>query len=186
LAAKVEEQTALTEQLNKNFEKAFDTMTRRVRDNHYIDKRRNILLVWRDYIRQEKNAVNVIGAIARKTLRMEVFQRIRLVARENHLDKDACRKMNNFYRLVKMNILKKSMVTWRKNSYAECVKSMQEMEDTYANTLASNDQRMSNIINAKHERAQRIIKSKRMRTVNNHFIEMVKLLKALRVKKETL
>ena len=45
---------------------------------------------------------------------------------------------------------------------------------------------MSNIINAKHERAQRIIKSKRMRTVNNHFIEMVKLLKALRVKKETL
>jgi len=99
-------------------------MTRRVRDNHYIDKRRNILLVWRDYIRQEKNAVNVIGAIARKTLRMEVFQRIRLVARENHLDKDACRKMNNFYRLVKMNILKKSMVTWRKNSYAECVKSM--------------------------------------------------------------
>lgn len=60
------------------------------------------------------------------------------------------------------------------------------MEDTYANTLASNDQRMSNIINAKHERAQRIIKSKRMRTVNNHFIEMVKLLKALRVKKETL
>ena len=60
------------------------------------------------------------------------------------------------------------------------------MEDTYANTLASNDQRMSNIINAKHERAQRIIKSKRLRTVNNHFIEMIKLLKALRVKKETL
>ena len=31
------------------------------------------MLVWRDYIKQEKNAVNVIGAIARKTLRMEVF-----------------------------------------------------------------------------------------------------------------
>lgn len=99
-----------------------------MRDNHYIDKRRNILLVWRDYIRQEKNAVNVIGAIARKTLRMEVFQRIRLVARENFLDKDAQRKLNHYFNLVKNNMLRKAMVTWRKNSYAECVKSMQQME----------------------------------------------------------
>lgn len=112
----------MKDQLNQNFEKAFDTLTRRVRENHYIDKRRNIMLVWRDYIKQEKNAVNVIGAIARKTLRMEVFQRIRLVARENYMDKDACRKMNHFYRLVKNNLLKKAMVTWRKNSYAECVR----------------------------------------------------------------
>ena len=128
LAQQVAEQTALKEQLNQNFEKAFDTLTRRVRENHYIDKRRNIVLVWRDYIKQEKNAVNVIGAIARKTLRMEVFQRIRLVARENYLDKDACRKMNHFYRLMKNNLLRKAMVTWMKNSYAECVKSMQDME----------------------------------------------------------
>jgi len=31
--------------------------------------------------------VNVIGAIARRTLRIEVFQRIRLAARENWKDK---------------------------------------------------------------------------------------------------
>jgi hypothetical protein len=92
-------------------------LVRRVKDNHYIDKRRNILLVWREFIDREKNAVNVIGAIARKTLRMEVFQRIRLVARENFLDKNACRKMNNFFRLTKNNIMKKAMVTWRKNSF---------------------------------------------------------------------
>jgi hypothetical protein len=48
-------------------------LVRRVNDNHYIDKRRNIIIVWREFIRQEKNAVNVIGAIARKNLRMEVF-----------------------------------------------------------------------------------------------------------------
>jgi len=92
-----------------------------VQDNHYVDKRRNILLVWKDYIRQEKNAVNVIGAIARKTLRMEVFQRIRLVARENYLDSSARRKLNTFFRLVKGSCLRKAMVTWRKNSYAQCV-----------------------------------------------------------------
>jgi hypothetical protein len=136
----------LKDQLATNFEKAFDTLTRRVQDNYYIDKRRNILLVWRDYIKQEKNAVNVIGAIARKTLRMEVFQRIRLVARENFLDKDANRKMNNFFRLMKNNNLRKAMVTWRKNSYAECVKSMVDMEQQYATTLEQNDERMSNII----------------------------------------
>ena len=182
----VAEQTALKEQLNANFDKAFETLTRRVQEDHYVDKRRNILLVWRDFIRQERNAVNVIGAVARKTLRMEVFQRIRLVARENYLDKDACRKMNTYFRLVKNNLLRKAMVTWRKNSYAECVQSMVDMEQTYEDTLQANDQRMSNIIRAKHTRAERIIKSKKLRSANNTFIEMVKILKALRVKQEVL
>lgn len=78
-------------------------MVRRVNDNHYIDKRRNIIIVWREYIRQEKNAVNVIGAIARKNLRMEVFQRIRLQARENHLKKDKKKRLTRFFFMVKNN-----------------------------------------------------------------------------------
>lgn len=78
------------------------------------------------------------------------------------------------------------MVTWRKNSYAECVKSMQAMEQTYSNTLDANDQRMSNIIRAKHARAERIIKSKKLRAANNTFIEMTKTLKQLRVRQEVL
>lgn len=143
-------------------------------------------MVWKDYIRQEKNAVNVIGAIARKTLRMEVFQRIRLVARENHLDKAARRKLNTYFRLVKNSLLRKAMVTWRKNSYAQCVQSMVDMENTYAGTLEANDQRMSNIVRAKHTRAERIIKSKQLRNAYVAFIEMTKILKALRVKQEVL
>ena len=186
LALQVAEQTALKEQLSNNFDKAFNTLARRVMDNHYIDKRRNILLVWRDYIKAEKNAVNVIGAIARKTLRMEVFQRIRLVARENFLDKDANRKLDRFFRLMKNAQLMRAMVTWRKNSYAECVKSMVQMEGAYAATLEENDQRMSNIIRAKHVRAERIIKSKKLRSANNALIEMLKVMKALRVKQEVL
>jgi hypothetical protein len=121
LANQVAEQNALKGQLETNFDKAFNTLCRRVKENHYVDKRRNILLVWRDYIRQERNAVNVIGAIARKTLRMEVFQRIRLVARENYLDKNASRKLSSYFRLIKNSQLRKAMVTWRKNSYARCV-----------------------------------------------------------------
>ena len=85
----------------------------------------------------------MIGAIARKTLRMEVFQRVRLVARERFLEDDARRKMMKYFRLVKNSCLKKAMVTWRKNSYAQCVESMAAMEDTYHNTLESNDKRMS-------------------------------------------
>lgn len=186
LARQVAEQNALKEQLDANFEKAFATLARRVQENHYVDKRRNILLVWRDYIKQEKNAVNVIGAIARKTLRMEVFQRIRLVARENYLDKDARRRLNTFFRLMKNSQLRKAMVTWRKNSYAQCVQSMEAMEKTYKETLEANDQRMSNIIRAKHTRAERIIKTKQLRKANVTFIEMTKVLKALRVKQEVL
>ena len=73
LADQVANQVALKERLTNNFDKAFSTLVRRVNDNQYIDKRRNILLVWSEYIRKEKNACNVVGAIARKTLRMEVF-----------------------------------------------------------------------------------------------------------------
>jgi len=117
---------------------------------------------------------------------MEVFQRIRLVARENFLDKDANRKLDRFFRLTKNVMLMRAMVTWRKNSYAECVKSMVEMERAYAGTLEENDQRMSNIIRAKHVRAERIIKSKKLRNAYNTFVEMVKVLKAHRVKQEVL
>ena len=56
------------------------------------------------------------------------------------------------------------------------------MEAAYAATLEENDQRMSNIIRAKHVRAERIIKSKKLRSANNALIEMLKVLKALRVK----
>lgn len=52
---------------------AYETLVSRRKNNVYIDKRRNILCTWRDYVKREKNAVNVIGAIARRTLRMEVF-----------------------------------------------------------------------------------------------------------------
>lgn len=128
----------------------------------------------------------MIGAIARKTLRMEVFQRIRLVARENFLDKDANRKLDRFFRVVKNATMMRAMVTWRKNSYAECVKSMIQMENAYATTLEDNDQRMSNIIRAKHARAERIIRLKKLRKAYNTFIEMVKILKALRIKGEVL
>jgi hypothetical protein len=58
-----------------------------------------------------------------------------LVARENYLDKDALRKMNAYFRLVKNSQLRKAMVTWRKNSYARCVESMVDMEKTYKDTL---------------------------------------------------
>jgi hypothetical protein len=87
--------------LKQNFEKAFETHVSRIKNNTYVDKQRNIFCVWADYIKREKNAINVIGAIARKNLRMEVFTRIRLVARENHLDAKANRILTNYGRILK-------------------------------------------------------------------------------------
>jgi len=43
----------------------------------------------------------VIGAIARKNLRMEVFSRVRLVARENHLDSRAEKLLTKYVRIWK-------------------------------------------------------------------------------------
>jgi hypothetical protein len=68
-------------------------------NNTYTDKKRQILVTWREYVKREKNAVNVIGAIARRTLRIEVFRRIRMAAREKYLDNEAQRICSNFWRM---------------------------------------------------------------------------------------
>ena len=63
----------MRDSLHKQFKNAFNTHVGRVQGNTYIEKRRNIFCTWRDFIKREKNAVNVIGAIARRTLRTEVW-----------------------------------------------------------------------------------------------------------------
>lgn len=86
LSHSLQDAIQLKDQLKANYEKALETHISRLHNNTYVDKRRNIFCVWADYIKQEKNAINVIGAIARKNMRMEVFSRIRRAARENYLD----------------------------------------------------------------------------------------------------
>jgi hypothetical protein len=90
-----------------------------------VDRRRNIFCIWADYIKKEKNAVNLIGAIARRQMRMEVFTRIRLVARERFLEANAERIMSNLFRLMKQNVLTRSFSKWRVRSYTEVVREMQ-------------------------------------------------------------
>jgi len=95
-----------------------------MRNNTYVEKRRNIFCVWADYIKKEKNAINTIGALARKSMRMEVFTRVRLVARENFLDAKANKIMNNFARMFKANIVNHAFSRWRTNSYTHLVTKM--------------------------------------------------------------
>jgi hypothetical protein len=95
----------------------------------YVDKRRNIFCVWAEYIKKEKNAVNIIGAIARKQLRMEVFSRIRLVARERFLEANAERVMNNMFKMMKNNIVNKAYSRWRVRTYTNVVQEMCQRRD---------------------------------------------------------
>ena len=69
--------------------------------------------------------MNLIGAIARRQMRMEVFTRIRLVARERFLEANAERIMSNLFRLMKQNVLTRSFSKWRVRSYTEVVREMQ-------------------------------------------------------------
>ena len=112
------------EQLRANYEKALATQISRVKNNVYVDRRRNIFCIWADYIKKEKNAVNLIGAIARRQMRMEVFTRIRLVARERFLEANAERIMGNLFRLMKHNVITKAFSRWRVRSYTEVVREM--------------------------------------------------------------
>jgi hypothetical protein len=86
------------------------------------------LNTWRDFVKRERNAVNVIGAITRRTLRIEVFQRIRMVAREKFLDNDAKRICDNFYTLMKNKNLKRIVRRWQLNSFHACTTEMEQTE----------------------------------------------------------
>jgi len=110
--------------LKANYEKALETHISRINNNTYIDKKRNIFCCWADFIKKEKNAVNVIGAIARKQLRMEVFSRIRLVARENYLEANSEKIITNFARMFKANLVRKAYSKWRMVAYSEVVGEM--------------------------------------------------------------
>ena len=101
-----------------------DTHVARMKKNTYIDKRKNIFLHWVDYVRKEKNAVNVIGAITRKNLRMEVWSRIRLAARENYLDRRAYKVCDAFFRMLRSHKILHAFSKWRRKNYNHLVKTM--------------------------------------------------------------
>lgn len=143
-----------------------------------------MLNTWREYVRRERNAVNVIGAIARRTLRIEVFQRIRLAARENYLDKDAVRRLTNFFHMFKHAVLKKTFSRYRQNSYELCVKAKIAAKLRLELTQVQHQQERDRIQVTKHNRAIHILNQKKMRQVNLALKEMTKFLKALRIKQQ--
>ena len=98
----------------------------RINSNFYVSKLQNIFSVWADYIKREKNAINVIGAIARRNLRMEVFTRIRLVARERQMEGNAEKVLEKFGRLWKQTWVRQAFSRWRIVTYSEVVKDMEE------------------------------------------------------------
>lgn len=126
--------------MSRSLNQAYETLVSRRQNNVYIDKRRNILNTWRDYVRREKNAVNVIGAIARRTLRIEVFQRIRMFAREKFLDRDAQRICTNFYNLMKSKNLKRVVRKWQSKSMKKLSDESQQLQENLVNLIDSNAQ----------------------------------------------
>ena len=113
LGEEFEHKTIEKDNLQRGFDQAYDTYCSRMANNTYTDKKRQILVTWREYVKREKNACNVIGAIARRTLRIEVFQRIRMAAREKFLDNEAERICNNFWRMFHKKQLMRAMVRWK-------------------------------------------------------------------------
>jgi len=128
----------------------------------------------------------VIGAIARRTLRIEVFRRIRMVTRERYLDKNAERICTNFFNMAKHSNLKKTFSRWRQNSFKICVKEKMAAELRLMMTKQKHEHEVFCITEQKHKRAQHVISQKNLRKTNLAFKEMTKFLKALRVKQSVL
>ena len=108
-----------------------------MKKNTYIDKRKHIFVTWMDFIRKEKNAINVVGALTRKNLRMEVWSRIRLAARENYLDRRAMKVCTAFFNMLKSHLVLHAFAKWRRKNYSHLVKTMinkaDELEEAKVN-----------------------------------------------------
>jgi len=149
-----------------------------------VNRRRNIFCIWADYIKKEKNAVNLIGAIARRQLRMEVFTRIRLVAREHFLEANAERIMTNLFRVLKQNVLTRSFSKWRVRSYTEVVRELQLRREQLHQTILRHRHEAEVMEAHKQAKAMRILKQRKQREVTNAWIQMAKTIKAIRVKQQ--
>lgn len=171
--------------MKNNFKTALETFQGRKSDNIYVPKRESIFLEWVNFVKKEKNAVNVIGALARQTLRKEVFQRIRAAAREKHLDDRAIRTAKKFFLSFKNSNLRKAFLRWRENSKQAVLEQLVMTQTTMEETQAAQVEEMKKINETKVARADRCIKMSKTRKMNDALKEMLRILKALRIKQET-
>lgn len=65
---------------------------------------------------------------------MEVFSRIKLVARERYLEVNAEKVMTNFARIFKTSIVRQAYSKWRLISYNEVVTEMNTKQSELENT----------------------------------------------------
>ena len=109
-------------------------------------------------MKKEKNAINTIGAIARMTLRKEVFNRIRAAAREKYLDDRAIRTANKFFLAFKNGNLRKAWLRWRENSKQQVLEQLVMTQTMMEECNTAQVEEMSKMQEAKHIRADRAVK----------------------------
>lgn len=116
-----------------------------------MPKLENIFGTWKRYVKQEKNAINVIGAIVRRRLRCEVFERIRLVGRERHLDNRAEITCRRFFATIKHGAVLKAFSRWRENVKKAVLHELAVVENFQQQSL---DNQNDHIIKMQERRAE--------------------------------
>ena len=151
-----------------------------------MPKQENIFKAWRSYVQKEKNAVNVIGAIVRRRLRCEVFERIRLVGRERHLDSRAALVCTRFFNLVKHGSLVKAFSRWRENSKQSVLYELRMIEHYKEESQQQQGLQLEKIKERRANIAAETIRRSNLRKVKTVMDQMLKFLRALRIKKQVL
>lgn len=130
-----------------------------------MNKLENIFTTWKRYVKSEKNAVNVIGAIVRRRLRNEVFQRIRLVGRERHLDNRAEITCRRFFESFKHGTLLKVFSRWRENVKKAVMHELQVIEEYQQDQLATQGDHVERIKDRRANMAAETIRRTQLRKV---------------------
>jgi uncharacterized protein (DUF39 family) len=117
---------------------------------------------------------------------MEVFSRIRQVARERFLEANAERICSNLFSMLKHHSLGQLFAKWRVRSYTDAVREMTYRQEELEDTKLKHRHEREVMEAHKQAKAAKIIRQKKQREVANAWINTTKVLKSLRVKEETL
>jgi len=156
--------------MKKNFKQTLAIFNKRKTGNTYVPKIQNIFLSWKKYVKEEQNAVNIIGAIARQTLRREIFQRIRMDAREKKIDRSAIRKCQKFFNNTRLANLRHALNRWRENMKSLVIQELVYTEEMMQETIHQNGEHLEKINETKHVRADQCLKREKVRKVNTAMV----------------
>jgi hypothetical protein len=152
---------------------ALSTLNKRMEDFAFIDRRRNVFVIWAAQVKKERNCFNSIIAIGRKYFALEFFARIRRFAKEQELEKSSEDRMNKFFRILKNGQLNSAFSKWRTTNMNEKAKDMRDQKTSIVQQKQDHKDKIDKMQDWKIKKAANLIKKWQTRKIFNALLNTI-------------